>query len=210
MPRIRSLKRFVKQNLREPIDWVEFKVLSKDEYKKRHWDFAYRIRISRQINEYEVDIWFSWDDYENKKFRTLENALEFIEKKFPKDYYIYYRYIPRVEPDPHFTNIRYIFGFTFDESMSWEIILARCMGHLNGRRFLGVKLLSNNTSKKCGICGDKASLLMVFKYGAKTYGVYYCRKCYEEKVVAELYKELLRKVNWIKHRMLSVGSENYG
>ena len=211
MPRIRDLRRFICRNLRRVGDWVDFKVILKWDYEGRRWGRAYHLRVS--LREDSDGLYFEVTDfgnrffsgYEEKVFRTLSDAINFVLSKYPRERYVFYRYVPR-DIDRYlevFTSLRYLCGFTIDEARSWSLILARAMGHLNGRRLVGFEKLGN-TSKKCGRCGKgKAVIKAVFEYRDSKYSLYYCSECWQKRVLS-LWVNLVREVGRIKDELLSL------
>ena len=185
MPRIKDLKRFLKHH-------DSFKIIHKEYYEKRHYSRAYEVRVYSN-DKVEVSIFHGWEKWDEKEFNSLDEAIEWIQKEFPPEFYVYY--YPRFrEPDYNYTNVRHLFGFTVDEAYAWKTILARAMGHLNGRMLLGFRKVSIGTSKKCDKCRErKAAIMLVFDYHGKRYGVYYCSECFLE-AINKAIKRLHRKL----------------
>jgi len=201
MPRIRDLRRFVKRYLKSNHDWVDFKVIHADAYRKRDWFWSREARISVHNGKYEVTVWFKSEVEEEKEFDSLDEAVNYVLEKYPSEIYVYYKPVFRFYND--FTNVRNLFGFTIDEAYAWKTVLARAMGHLNGRELLGFRKL-RETSKKCDRCRKgKAVLLVVFDYHGRRYGVYYCRECWKKRVYS-LWANLVKEVGRIKDKMLEL------
>ena len=208
------MRRFLKRHLKVPegvkdySDWVDFKVLHREYYDKRYWVWSRHLRVEVHVRggtaTYEV-VDFGrefFDKMEERKFSSLDEAVKHVLEKYPPKYYVYYKPVFR-EFDESFTNVRYLFGFTVDEAEAWKTILARTMGHLNGRVLLGFRKL-RETSKECDQCWkEKAAVQLVFDYHGKKYSVYYCRECFIKRVYS-LWANLLKEVGRIKDRMLNL------
>jgi len=214
MPVIKDLRRFLKLRLKKHGDFVRFNVIRKEDYNAKKWDLARTIDIELAQEKgglvYKVtDLGRRLDilhgDMDTRTFRYISYVKKFIESKYPPTLYVYYKYT-WYDINPSFTNLRNLMGFTSDESHAWELILARCMRHLNGRRLYGFKRLTN-TTKKCDVCGNyKADIYAVFRYGLTHYGVYYCKSCWV-KTVTKLMDDLEYKVEHIRSRLLSLVEE---
>ncbi len=195
MPRIRDLKRFLRRHDR-------FKVIHRDYYERRWYGFANEVRVFSLSDGVEVTVFHGWGTADSKVFSNLSEAIDWIKREYPPEYYVYYYYVPRFtdegESNQVYINLRSVFGFTIDEAEAWKLILARAMGHLNGRRLIGFRILKN-TSKNCG-CGNKAVIQAVFDYHGRKYGEYYCNECWKEEVNA-LFEKLGRKIKAMKERM---------
>ena len=209
MPRIKDLRRFLKRRLdfSKPRDWVSFKVISAEDYKKRHFNEAHEVEFEKDGDKWIVTIaWYSnwFRDRTEKEFNTFVGALNYLLDKFPPKYYVYYYSRHNMRAYENYYTLRDVLGYTIDESYSWRTILARCMEHLNGRELIGFKVLKN-TSKKCWIysCNNKAEILVVFEYRGMRYGLYYCRKHWE-KQVEEIHKCLLEKTEHIRKSLLKI------
>jgi len=193
MPRIRNLRRYIKRKFKEGWKGVRFKVIGPESYRKKDWrwskevtvhcwgDSDYRVEVAPGLLEKRGEV---------KKFKSLEEALDYIEEEFPPEEYVYY--VPRYKWDPKYFNVRDLLHCTLWEADAWRILLARALGHLNGREFIGARRLTN-TSKACERCGGKAAVLLVFKYAGRAYGVYYCKNCLVELInnaAERLHKEV--------------------
>lgn len=194
MPIIKDLKRFLRRN-----QW--FKVIEASLYERRWYGLAHEVHVVSFSEGVEVTVLYGdwlFGTREEKLFSSLDDAIKWIMQKFPPSMYVYYK--PRFSEHEDFINVRNLLGLTIDEGEAWKVILARVMGHLNGRRLLGFKVL-RNTSKKCSRCDRKAAILLVFDYHGKRYGVYYCREHFIRAVYA-VWANLVKKAGRIKDGML--------
>jgi len=193
MPRIKDLKRFLKHH-------DSFKIIHKEYYEKRHYSRAYEVRVYSN-DKVEVSIFHGWDERSEKEFNSLDEAIEWIQKKFSPEYYVYYYPKPR-DPlaDRNYTNLRHLFGLTLDEFYAWRTLLARALGHLNGRELIGVRLLSIGTTKKCSLCRNQARIMLLFQKNSLRYGVYYCSDCFL-KQIKNAFKRLHEKLEDMEHTM---------
>jgi len=78
-----------------------------------------------------------------------------------------------------FATLRSLGNLTLDEYHAWSIIFARALGHLNGRRLVGI-YVPKKTNKTCVKCDRKARVVLVFRYGDSFYQEYYCLSCFDE------------------------------
>jgi len=214
MPVIKDLFKFLNRKLVKVGDYVRFYVIRKEDYIKKRWDLSRIIDV--ELSEEKDGFVFKFTDLGRRSvilgeemdirtFHTVSEVRNYVESKYPPSIYTYYRYTWR-DISPSFTNLKYLFGFTNDETYAWGLILARSMRHLNGRSLIGFKRLTN-TSRKCEVCGNyKADIYAVFEYRGTHYGIYYCRSCWV-KAVGKLMDELGYKVERIKSRLLSLVEE---
>ena len=78
-----------------------------------------------------------------------------------------------------FATLRDLGNLTLDEYHAWSILFARELGHLNGRRLVGI-YVPKRTKKTCVRCGKEAHVALVFRYGYSFYQEYYCLGCFDE------------------------------
>ena len=87
--------------------------------------------------------------------------------------------------------LRYLAPMTLDEADAWGLIIARGMGHLNGRQLIGVRLVKRASSRCEGVqvygepyyyCDRPARVALVFYYRGKYYQVPLCAECYRRTV----------------------------
>jgi len=215
MPVIKDLSRFLRMRLKKQGDYVRFNVIRKEDYISKKWDLSRVIdvelskergRLVFKVTDLGRRLSILHEEMDTRTFRYISYVKKYLESKYPPTLYTYYRYTWR-DISPSFTNLKYLFGFTNDETYAWGLILARCMRHLNGRSLIGFKQLTN-TSKKCEVCGNhKADVYAVFEYRRTRYGVYYCKSCWV-KAVNKLIEELEYKVEHIRGRLISLVEEN--
>jgi len=204
VPIIRNLRGYIERGN------ISFKVLERDSYMKGHYTLSKEVSfLLTRSGEVEVIIHYNSDHgSESETFKTLDDAIRYIEERFPSSAYVYYYSSLLRPPDRNFVNIRSLFGFTIDEAEAWKTILARAWGHLNGRIMIGFRVLKR-TRKKCSICRkETAKILAVFEYRRKRYGVYYCSECWKVKVAKAILK-IKDVVDEIRFRLAEIAEINY-
>ncbi|BBC20948.1 hypothetical protein [Aeropyrum globular virus 1] len=114
--------------------------------------------------------------------------------------------------------LRYITPMTLDEESAYQLLFARAMNHLNGRRFLGVKRLVRAKRRCEGVqsvmepyryfsrCDRQAEIALLFQYNYKYYAVYLCRECYV-KTVEAVKKYLQDRVSSIAESLLEMAGD---
>ena len=96
-----------------------------------------------------------------------------------------------------FATLRSLGNLTLDEYHAWSIIFARALGHLNGRRLVGI-YVPKKTNKTCVKCDRKARVVLVFRYGDSFYQEYYCYAHFEEMLYYLLGRVVVTTVNLTK------------
>ncbi|MEM3948244.1 MAG: hypothetical protein QXM76_01450 [Zestosphaera sp.] len=76
---------------------------------------------------------------------------------------------------------RYFIFSYFILRYAFKMVVARAMGHLNGRTLEEVARL-RRTDKKCRKCGNNADVKLTFKYNDKYYSIYLCKEHYLEQI----------------------------
>ena len=107
------------------------------------------------------------------------------------------------------------YGFTLDETHAWSTILARLMGHVNYRRFVGFRFLKGKKAK-CKFCGRPAKIALIFTLyhevdfrnpKGNVYSISICPECFD-KMFSKIEAEVSKIVKQVRERILNEVEEN--
>jgi len=137
------------------------------------------------------------DKYDRREYKHFGSLRRYLREWFNKnaDYLVFLK--PRKGGESKYYPLSKILGLALDEVSAWRVIFARSLGHLNFRRFYGVKVLGE-TTKKCELCGNRADMVLVFGWdNGRRYGRYYCRRCFMNHAVKEIQQHLERVMEYL-------------